>query len=82
MKKNRYLLCLVACGAMVYFAIPKIAYPSDRPEGLFTIAWLFFAALVAAGNLSALLTSQKIQRSGRMGGIKKKTRRKSRSYIG
>ena len=59
MKKNRYVLCLLLCGWMIYIAIPRLAFFSEGEVGVFTIAWLVLALLVIAGNLSALLYSPK-----------------------
>lgn len=59
MKKNRYLLCLLVCGMLLYFAVPRLNIFSDGSEGLFAISWLALALFVMAGNLTALLYSPK-----------------------
>ncbi|WP_066063515.1 hypothetical protein [Neobacillus soli] len=62
MKKNRYLLCLLLCGFMLYFAVPKLSINADgNLQGIFSIAWLSFALIVIAGNLTGLLYSPKRQ---------------------
>ncbi|MFP7299509.1 hypothetical protein [Neobacillus niacini] len=57
MKKNRYLLCLLLCGFMLYFAVPRLSLFAEGLEGIFTISWLAFALIVIAGNLTAMLYS-------------------------
>jgi hypothetical protein len=55
MKKNRYLLCLLVCGFMLYFAVPRLSLTSNGAEGAFSVVWLLFALIVVAGNLTGLL---------------------------
>lgn len=57
MKKNRYLLCILASGAMLYYALPRLPIHEGGLGGIFTISWLAFCLIVIAGNLSALLYS-------------------------
>lgn len=52
---NRYLLCLLICSALTYFAVPRIDPAASGMEGIFAVSWLAFAILVFAGNLAALL---------------------------
>ncbi|MCM3568298.1 hypothetical protein [Neobacillus mesonae] len=61
MKKNRYLLCLLLCGFMLYFAVPRLSVTADGLQGIFAIAWLAFALMVIAGNLTGLLYAPKRQ---------------------
>ncbi len=56
--KNRYLLCLLLCLVLLYFAVPRLAPGAAGLEGVFAISWLAFSFLVIAGNLSALLFSR------------------------
>ncbi|MEH7108182.1 MULTISPECIES: hypothetical protein [Bacillaceae] len=75
MKKNRYLLCLLLCGFMLYFALPRLSIHAEGAPGIFSIAWLAFALMVIAGNLTALLYSPKKQvRKLQIESGKKKTR--------
>lgn len=53
--KNRYLLCLLVCGVLLYIAVPRLNIFSDGLQGVFAISWLAFALIVIAGNLTALL---------------------------
>ncbi|GHH97286.1 hypothetical protein [Neobacillus kokaensis] len=77
MKKNRYLLCLLLCGFMLYFAVPRLSVTAEGAQGVFGIVWLAFALMVIAGNLTALLYAPKRQVQGTQPqGLK----RKSRSY--
>ncbi|MBU8879695.1 hypothetical protein BGM26_11925 [Bacillus sp. FJAT-29790] len=59
MNKNRYLLCLLVCGLLLYYAVPRLGVFSGGLEGIFAISWLAFALFVIAGNLTALLYSPK-----------------------
>lgn len=52
---HRYLLCLLICALLLYFALPRLSPQASGLEGAFAISWLAFALLVLAGNLSALL---------------------------
>jgi hypothetical protein len=77
LKKNRYLLCLLLCGFMLYYAVPQLSVMAGGAQGTFAIAWLAFALMVIAGNLTALLYSPKKQ------GQKphpQRVKKKSRSY--
>ncbi|MCR2821890.1 hypothetical protein [Lederbergia panacisoli] len=53
--KNRFLLCLLLCGALLYIAVPRLSINAIGMERIFAISWLVFAFIVIAGNLSALL---------------------------
>lgn len=61
LKTNRYLLCLLLTGLMLYVAVPRLAITADGAQGIFSIVWLTFALFVAAGNLTALLYAPKKQ---------------------
>ncbi|MBM7714826.1 hypothetical protein JOC94_001798 [Bacillus thermophilus] len=53
--KNRYLLCLLLCCALIYIALPRLNVHAQGLEGIFSLSWIAFALLVFAGNLAALL---------------------------
>ncbi|PLS02548.1 hypothetical protein [Neobacillus cucumis] len=75
MKKNRYLLCLLLAGFMLYFAVPRLSINLDGSHGIFSITWLAFALMVIAGNLTGLLYSPKKPiRKNQSGHLKKKSR--------
>ncbi|GKU81559.1 hypothetical protein [Niallia sp. NCCP-28] len=59
MKKNRYLLCLLLCGVLLYYGVPRLASYQDGMAGIFSITWLAFALMVIAGNLTAILYAPK-----------------------
>ncbi|MBT2689346.1 hypothetical protein J7I93_14225 [Bacillus sp. ISL-47] len=59
MNKNRYLLCLLLCGLMLYYAAPRLGVFNGGTEGIFSISWLALALFVIAGNLTALLYAPK-----------------------
>ena len=77
LKKNRYLLCLLLCGFMLYFAVPKLSIQAEGLEGIFSISWLAFALIVIAGNLTAMLYSPKKAAKKRQ---QLRVNKKSRSY--
>jgi hypothetical protein len=59
MKKSRYLLCLLLCGVMLYFALPKLSVFAEGLQGTYSLVWLGFALIVIAGNLTGILYSPK-----------------------
>jgi hypothetical protein len=61
LKKNRYLLCLLLCGFILYFAVPRLSVNAGGAQGGFSIVWLLFALIVIAGNLTGLLYTPKRQ---------------------
>jgi hypothetical protein len=77
LKKNRYLLCLLLCGFMIYFAAPRLSFHAFGGQGIFSLAWLSFALMVIAGNLTGLLYGQKRQAQKHQSELLKK---KSRSF--
>ncbi|UII55167.1 hypothetical protein LS684_16120 [Cytobacillus spongiae] len=79
MNKNRYLLCLLVCGLLLYYAAPRLSIFSEGAEGMFAITWLLFALFVIAGNLSALLYAPK-QVKTEVLQKRNQTRKKVRSY--
>ena len=77
MKKNRYLLCLLLCGLMLYYAVPKLSVTANGAQGVFSLVWLSFALMVIAGNLTGLLYSPKRQVPKRQ---PERLKKKSRSF--
>lgn len=59
MNKNRYILCLLLCALLVYYALPRLPVHRSGIEGTFAVAWLFLAFVAVAGNLSAILYTPK-----------------------
>ena len=78
MKKNRYILCLLAAGMMLYYALPKLAIHDTGAAGIFAISWIVLCLFVIAGNLSALLYAPK--KTANKNIITKQKRKKLRSY--
>jgi hypothetical protein len=75
MKKNRYLLCILLAALMLYFAVPRLSVTAEGTQRIFSIAWLGFALMVIAGNLTALLYTPKKRISKQQyGQLKKKSR--------
>ncbi|MGE7905143.1 hypothetical protein ACQKNS_12180 [Peribacillus sp. NPDC094092] len=63
--KQRLLLCLLLCGVMLYYAVPRLSLESGGLESLFAGSWLLFALLAVAGNLTGILYSPKKQKAKR-----------------
>lgn len=59
MKKNRYLLCFLLGGVLLYYAVPRIDIFAQGESGIFALAWLGLALCVLAGNLTAMLYAPK-----------------------
>jgi hypothetical protein len=78
LKKNRYLLCLLLCGILLYYGAPRLSIYADGAQGIFSLAWLSFALIVIAGNLTGLLYSPKKQ--GHKLQSERRSRKKSRFY--
>ena len=78
LKKNRYLLCLLLCGFLLYYGAPRLSIHAEGAQGIFSLAWLAFALMVIAGNLTGLLYSPK--RQGQKPQIERRGKKKSRSF--
>lgn len=57
MNKNRYLLYLLLCGLLLYYALPNLPIGVEGSGAIFSLAWLCLLLFAFAGNLSALLFS-------------------------
>lgn len=55
MQRNRYILCLLACAFLLYYAVPRLHVFAQGAEGIFSLSWLIFALIVIAGNLTGIL---------------------------
>lgn len=80
MKKNRYLICLLVSGVLLYYAVPRLSIYSAGTEGYFAIIWLLFALMVIAGNLTGLLYTPKKRKQQQLDVSKGRKRVKSRNY--
>ena len=80
MNKNRYVLCLLASGMLLYYAVPRLSVSSTGAEGVFAITWLLFALMVIAGNLTGLLYTPGKQKGQQISDKQVKKRIKSRHY--
>ncbi|MEH7238107.1 hypothetical protein [Bacillus sp. JJ1562] len=56
---NRLLLCLLLCGVLLYYGVPRLTIGAEGLEGIFAISWLVFALIVVSGNLIGLLYNPK-----------------------
>ncbi|MGG5254788.1 hypothetical protein ACQYAD_15240 [Neobacillus sp. SM06] len=80
MKRNRYLLCLLASFFLLYYAVPRLSVTAEGPQGVFALAWLVLALFVIAGNLTGLLYHPK--RPAKAGRPQsERFRKKTRSYM-
>jgi hypothetical protein len=57
---------LLACGALIYFALPRIPIHDEGIAGVFAISWLLLSLFVIAGNLTALLYTPKQAKPGKL----------------
>lgn len=80
MNKNRYLLCILLCGVLLYYGVPRLSPFSDGAEGIFSIAWVAFALMVVAGNLTALLYTPKKTRATKKSFSKVQKKKKLYNY--
>ncbi|RDI44263.1 hypothetical protein [Falsibacillus pallidus] len=78
--KQRYLLCLLLSGLLLYYGLPNLDFHSGGMEGIFTLAWAVFALFVILGNLSALLYSPKKNKSWVNAKTNKEDKRKMRAH--
>ncbi|MCA1056917.1 hypothetical protein LCM10_18280 [Rossellomorea aquimaris] len=81
MKKQRYILCLLVTGALLYYAAPRLSIEAGGLEGIFAVGWLVLATFVIAGNLAALLYSP-VKASGRHKGKSSDSRKKGLRSLG
>jgi hypothetical protein len=80
MKKQRYLICLLLAGMMLYYAVPRLNIFAGGLQEIFALSWLGFAAIVIAGNLTGLLFTPRTAKA-KGGRLKpKKKVRKLRSF--
>ncbi|MDQ0157286.1 hypothetical protein [Robertmurraya andreesenii] len=79
MNKNRYLLCLLGCGAMLYYALPRLPVLEGSMASVFAISWLVLCLFVIAGNLSALLYAPKKSKA-KPRPLKRQMHKKIRQY--
>ncbi|WP_338451377.1 hypothetical protein R4Z09_05700 [Niallia oryzisoli] len=79
LSRNRYLLCLLASGMLLYYAVPRLSISAGGAEGLFSLFWLALALMVIAGNLTGLLYTPIKKKKQQSAGNKRK-RIKARFY--
>ena len=70
--KQRYILCLLITGALIYYGAPRMSIFAEGLQGTFAISWLILATCVIAGNLAAILYTPK--GTGKGGGKKLKSK--------
>ena len=80
LNKNRYIVCLLASGMLLYYAVPRLSVSSAGAEGYFAIAWLLFALMVISGNLIGLLYTPNHKKKKQPVGYRGKKGIKSRHY--
>lgn len=78
MRKNRYIICLIAALAMLVFALPELPLREQGLGGVYSIAWVVFCLFVIAGNLAALLYLP--SKSPSPGKVEKQGRKSQRMY--
>jgi hypothetical protein len=80
MQRNRYILCLLICAFLLYYAVPRLHVFAQGAEGIFSISWLIFALIVIAGNLTAILYSPNKRSGKNKKNLTKSYRGKTRYY--
>ncbi|MEI2666109.1 MULTISPECIES: hypothetical protein [Rossellomorea] len=78
--KQRYILCLLITGALIYYGAPRMSIFAEGLQGYFAIGWLILATCVLAGNLAALLYTPKGTGKGKKLKSKPVRKVKSRSF--
>lgn len=82
MARNRYILCLLFCGLMLYYALPRLSITISAPEGIFSISWLMLALFVIAGNLAGILYNRNKRPENRKRTPRGRIGKKARHYLG
>jgi hypothetical protein len=77
--KQRYILCLLITGALIYYGAPRMSIFAEGLQGTFAITWLILATCVLAGNLAAVLYTPKGTGKGKGKKLKSKPVRKVKS---
>ena len=72
---QRCLLCLLICGVMLYYAVPRISPGEGGAEGIFAVSWIGAALLVIAGNLAGILYSPKKRKAVKLAARPKQHKR-------
>lgn len=80
MQRNRYILCLLICGLLLYYAVPQLHILAPGVEGIFSVTWLIFALIVIAGNLTGILYNPNRQAGRKKSKLSRNDRGKSRYY--
>lgn len=76
--KNRYILALLTCGVLLYYALPHLNLHGNDISAYFSWTWLTFFLMATAGNLAALLYSPvKKKRMAQSVPVKKMVKEKS-----
>lgn len=77
---NRLLLCLLICGVLLYYGVPRLSIGADGLEGIFAISWLIFALIAISGNLIGLLYRPKVKKTSTTQSTNQRNRAKLRRY--
>ncbi|WP_099362166.1 hypothetical protein [Fredinandcohnia onubensis] len=78
---NRLLLCLLLCGVLLYYGVPRLSIGAEGLEGVFALSWLVFALIVVSGNLIGLLYNPKsAQKTTSPQAVTAKRRQRMRNY--
>ena len=69
--KQRLFLCLLLCGVLLYYAVPRLSFEAGGTQSVFAGSWLVFALFAIAGNLTGILYSPKKRKSSEQKEYKK-----------
>ncbi|KAA0549124.1 hypothetical protein FZW96_04210 [Bacillus sp. BGMRC 2118] len=75
--RNRLLLCLLICGVMLYYAVPRLTVHFSGIDGVFAFSWFLLAFFVIGGNLAGFLYSEKKKKKIR---LRREQARKVRNF--
>ncbi|WP_246941185.1 hypothetical protein [Bacillus pinisoli] len=80
--RNRLMLCLLICGVLMYYAVPRLTIHFSGLDGIFAFSWFMLAFLVIGGNLAGFLYTAKKEKKKRKQGFRRLTNsQKARRYL-
>ena len=62
MKKNRYLLCILLCGVLLYYGVPRLAPYDAGLAGIFSVTWPALLYTPKAKQQNSKKTLQQLQK--------------------
>lgn len=78
--RNRCILSLLACGVLLYYALPRLQLHGSGLEFYFSWVWLLFLLFAIAGNMVVILFPWHYSRPRQRGQRKKMPQERARTY--